>query len=182
MAQPSILCRFPLEILENVAFEVASADADGVYASLTPFLCSCKRIHDLLSFDRSKHLYARLCKACFDVRAPDRRLGAHILENEYLANQFRAYSINLQRLRRGDIFSPHILAIFWTSFLMLLDNDGKNRCQLDRVHLDDFVDAFVTRRVWENRWFHNGWPIDNPANSLALWLMWMTTTPGAFSL
>ena len=65
---------------------------------------------------------------------------------------------------------------------MLLDNDGKNRCQLDRVHLDDSVDAFVTRRVWENRWFHNGWPIDNPVNSLALWLMWMNTTPGAFSL
>jgi hypothetical protein len=178
MARPSILCRFPLEILENVAFEVASLGQDDIYTSLTPLLCSCKSINALLSFYASSHLYARLLKARYDLRAPDRRLGVHITENEHLANQFRVYSLNLQRIRRGDISSPYILEILWTSFLMLLDNDGKNRWQLDRVRLDDFVERFVLESMWPNRWTNASWPIDGPANSLVLWIMWMLSTPG----
>jgi hypothetical protein len=51
-------------------------------------------------------------KARYDLRAADRRLGIHITENEHLANQFRVYSLNLQRLRRADISSPFIVEIW----------------------------------------------------------------------
>jgi hypothetical protein len=182
MRQNSPLCTVPVEILEKLALEVALTDICGSTATLTPLLCSCKYINSVLSFGSSNALYARILKSKFDVCAPRRRFGDHIMENEILAHQLRKYCITLRRIRHGDIFSPYVLEVFWTAFLMLLDNDGKNMCQLACVGLDDFVDRFVRTRVYESRWQNNGWPAENPANALALWLLWMMTTQGLYLL
>lgn len=62
---------------------------------------------------------------------------------------------------------------------MLMEDDGKNRCQLDAAGLPDFVDRFVRERLYEKS--VEGWPAENEVNSLAIWLLWLTATEGAFT-
>ncbi|EGO31272.1 hypothetical protein SERLADRAFT_353830 [Serpula lacrymans var. lacrymans S7.9] len=103
-------------------------------------------------------------------------MGTQAFASSYLANQLRVYSLALNTIRRADIRHPEILPTFWTCLFMLLENDGKNRYQLGWAGLDNFVDEFVRTRLYEGSTQLNGWPSDNTLNSLALWLMWMTTT------
>ena len=61
---------------------------------------------------------------------------------------------------------------------MLLENDGKNHRRLDAAGLPDFVDTFVRERLYENT--VDGLPDESELNSLAIWLLWLTTE-GVFS-
>jgi hypothetical protein len=114
----------------------------------------------------------------FDLGAVRRRFGPKRIRTTNLAFQLKKYCINLQDIRRGDIYSPHIHDVLRTAFFMASENDGKNACQLEWAGLDGFVDRFVRARLCENIAQYNGWPVESSVNALALWLMWFTTTRG----
>jgi hypothetical protein len=178
----SILYRVPKEIIQNVAFQVVFVDDPcGRTSSLIPLLCTSKYINSVLAFGNCHHLWARIFGAMFDLGAAKRRYGDDGLWDPSLAEQLRKYCSALNCIGRGDIYSPHILETFWMAFFMLCENDGKNRCQLDRVRFNFFIDRFVRTRIYETRWEHNGWPAENAVNSLALWLFWMNTNLGIYS-
>jgi len=65
---------------------------------------------------------------------------------------------------------------------MMLDNDGKNRAQLEAAGIDLYLDVYMRTYLYDSvsRIPNDGWPQDTAANACALWLMWMFTTPGAF--
>lgn len=178
--QTSILCRFPSEILENIALEVVNFDPLGPPNALIPLLSTCKSVYTVLAFDRSHALSARIYKSKFDIGPVRRRFGPKSVRSTNLASQLKKYSTNLQQIRRGDIYSPDIHDILRTAFLMAMENDGKNACQLAWAGLDNFVDRFVRARLCEDVAQHNGWPAESSVNALALWLMWFTTTQGQF--
>lgn len=78
--------------------------------------------------------------------------------------------------------SNHTPRFLWAAFLMMVESDGKNEAQLlEWAGLKTFADRFVRERLWEGRDNYNGWPAESVTNSLALWLMWLTTDEGAFS-
>jgi len=176
----SIIFRLPQEILENIIIQLVLIHPLASPSHSIPFLLSCKYFHSILAFGNSHSLWARLFTIKFDLGAANRRFGDRALWSPNLATQLQSYCINLQRIRSGDIFSPHILDIFWTTFIMLTENDGKNMCHLQQAGLDDFVDRFVRTRLGESRLDHNGWPAENDVNALALWIFWMTSTRGQF--
>lgn len=178
--QWSILCRFPSEILENIALEVVFLDPLGPPKGLVPLLCTCKEVYDVLAFDRCYNLYARIMKVKFDLGAVRRRFGPKSIRSTNLALQLKKYCLNLQDIRHGDIYSPRVHDILRTSFFMAYENDGKNAYQLEWAGLDGFVDRFVRARLCEDVVQHNGWPAESSVNALALWLMWFTTTEGQF--
>jgi hypothetical protein len=60
---------------------------------------------------------------------------------------------------------------------MLIENDGKNRYHLEQAGLPDFVDSFVRERLYQDA--PDGWPADNEINSLALWLLWLSSSEGS---
>jgi hypothetical protein len=177
MQPSSPICRVPAEILENIALHIVQIDPQGPPAAILPLLSTCKQINTALTADNS--LWAGVFSILFDVGPPRRRFGDTALYASNLADQLKKYCINIQRISRGAIFSPHIEEIFWTSFVMLSENDGKNMAQLMRVGLDDLVDRFVRIRMYESRWDHRGWPADSVVNSLALWLLWLTSDRGS---
>src|ERR1700730_12908151 len=148
VTQPtSILCRFPAEILEHIALEVVFVDPVGPPKDITPLLCTCRRVYDVLSFDRCYNLYARIFKTKFDLGAVRRRFGPKTIRSSNLAGQLKKYCINLQDIRRGDIYSPRIHDILRTAFFMASENDGKNAFQLEWAGLGGFVDRFVRARL-----------------------------------
>jgi hypothetical protein len=174
----SPLCAIPAEILENIVLEAVLATPLGPPSVLIPILCTCKRIYNKLRFENNRSLYARIFNCKFDVGAARRRFGPHTLPSSSLADQLQSNIMALQDIRQGDIYSSHVNSTLWTAFFLMLENDGKNREQLDWAGLDSFIDRYIRNRLSEGRDQHKGWPVENEGNSLALWLMVMTLTEG----
>jgi hypothetical protein len=171
------LSRIPADVQENIAL-VVFLEPLGPPKGLISLLCTCRQVHDILAFDRCPYLYARILKVKFDVGAVRRRFGPKSVNSTKLAFQLKKYCINLQDIRRGDVYSPRIHDILRTAFFIAYENDGKNAYQLEWAALNVFVDRFVRARLNEDTARHNGWPTDSSVNALALWLMWFMTTPG----
>ncbi|KAG9309116.1 hypothetical protein JVU11DRAFT_11010 [Chiua virens] len=167
----SPILRLPLEILEKVVLDILD-DPTSSPSAILPFLSSSKRLYTTLGCTSNNHLYARMFRFCFDSSAPLRRLGD--LNAPGLCIQLRAHYDALKCIRRGNIRADGVLESFRTCFSMLMEDDGKNRCQLNDAGLPDFVDRFVRERLYEN--CVDGWPAENQINSLAVWLLWLTST------
>ncbi|KIJ66590.1 hypothetical protein HYDPIDRAFT_26924 [Hydnomerulius pinastri MD-312] len=171
--QLSVLCRLPLEILEDVTSELLD-DPYSSPSAILSLLLTCKQIYQLLGVRVNKHLYARIYGTRFDRSAASRRLGELGSNSPGLSFQLFAYCRALRCIRRGDIYAHDILPTFWSCFSMMMENDGKNRCQLEVAGLPDFVDRFVRERLHEGS--EDGWPAESEVNSLAMWLLWFTST------
>jgi hypothetical protein len=174
----SPLSVIPAEVLENIALEVVLATPLGPPSTLIPILCTCKRINNILCFDKNRNLYARIFNCKFDTSASRRRFGSRAVPSRSLADQLLSYTNAIQDIRGGDIYSPHVNTTLWTAFLMMLENDGKNKAQLDWACLDAFLGQYIKNRLSEGRDQCRGWPVENEGNSLVLWLMAMTTNEG----
>jgi hypothetical protein len=175
----SPLLSVPIEILERIALEVALLQPLGPPADLIPLLCTCKYMRDLFSFrsPNASHFYAKIFRGMFDVDAARRRFGRRALRPHFLALQLKTYCTALRRIRRGDIFAPDIEDLLRIAFILMTENDGKNRAQLEWANAYAFVNSFVRQRLWQDA--INGWPRDTPLHSLALWVMWCMTDQGA---
>jgi hypothetical protein len=167
----------PVEILECIALELALLCPLGPPADLIPLLRTCKYVHDTLSFHSSPYLYAEIFRGMFDVDAPRRRFGGRSLRPHFLALQLKTYCTALRHIRRQDVFAPDIEDLLRTAFILLTENDGKNRAQLEWANTYALVNDFVRHRLWQDT--INGWPTDTPLHSLALWVMWCMTDKGA---
>jgi hypothetical protein len=174
------LFAIPIEILERIALELALLCPLGPPADLIALLCTCKYVHDTLSFHSSPHLYAKIFRGMFDVDAPRRRLGGRSLRPQILALQLKTYCTALRRIRRQDVFAPDIEDLLRTAFILLTENDGKNRAQLEWANTYALVNDFIRYRLWQDT--VNGWPRDTPLHALALWVMWCMTDRGTLSL
>lgn len=176
--QTSILLRLPREILENIGCEVAAAAPLGRVSN--PLLFTCRFLYETFSIDspQSSTLYARIFRAKFDASAIARRYGPRALRSSNLAWQLREYCETLDFFERHrNIYAHDLQRHFMNAFLMMVESDGKNWVQLERVGLAGFVDDFVRNRLWSTADALNaGWPEETTLNSLALWLVWFTTT------
>ena len=175
-AQRSSLCSVPIEVLDNIAFELVSDTPHGPPSALLPLLLTCKDLHRALSPPGCVDLYARIFKAKFD-HLPVARRAFKPRSSQYL-DQLVDYCKLLQIIRSGDIYYLDIDNVLFMALIMMTENDGKNRAQLEWAGLDEFVHRFARERLYENRELYNGWPGESPQNACALWLMWMMTTEG----
>ncbi|CAK5279105.1 unnamed protein product [Mycena citricolor] len=167
----SRLCSVPPEILEHIAYQLACSTFLGPPASLIPLLLTCKTVHKRLS--QNSVLFARIFRFKFDSAAVRRR--AFIPNPKQCHDQLVLYCSQLQKLRcqpREDEWDD---VLFFT-YLMMLENDGRNAAQLQHAGLDSYLDIFVRSRMWNDRGGAHGWPTENVASACALWLVWMTTT------
>jgi hypothetical protein len=177
-AHASPLTRLPTEVLERIGLEVALEPALGPPVHLIAFLCTCKHVYHTISHVRSNDLYAKVFRGMFDVGAPRRRFGPNTVRSRFLASQLKTYCVALKRIRRGDINVPDIEDLLRTAFILLTENDGKNREQLEWANTYQFVNNFVHQRLWQDT--VNGWPRDTPLHALALWVLWSMTDAGMF--
>ncbi|KAG6335010.1 hypothetical protein ID866_4077 [Astraeus odoratus] len=171
LVQNSRFFSLPVELQERV---VTTLTLDAGLASLVPLLCTCKRINEALSPRRNPHLATALFRARFDASAAIRRFGDHVINTHGFASQLTHYCTALRAIRHGDVRAHDTLHTLRTAFTMLMEDDGRNRVILEAAGLPDFVDRFVRERLQDDS--VHGWPAESEINSLALWLLWLTTT------
>ncbi|OAX30984.1 hypothetical protein K503DRAFT_788123, partial [Rhizopogon vinicolor AM-OR11-026] len=166
----------PIEILEHIAFQLLDHDPTLSNTIIVPLLQTCKRINAILAFRNNSHLYSRLFCSRFDYAASAGGLGPRAHNAPHLAHQLTCYSSALRCIQHGNIYDNHVLTAFSACFVLLIEDDGKNRHHLEAAGLPDFVDQFVRKRLHEDSDFSNGWPQESPINCLALWLLRYTST------
>ncbi|KAF8657156.1 hypothetical protein AX16_002270 [Volvariella volvacea WC 439] len=181
----SSLCRLPPELLDAIFFELIGSDDaldtastanHGPLGQLFPVLLSCRYFHNYLNPHKpaSAALYRRIFLHKFDTTAVVRRAFSPHSAN-YL-DQFILYQEYLHIIASGDVDRPTAPDALYMAYIMLLENDGKNREQLERVGVYQFAKSWVNKHLYDGCERNAGWPVVNDANACALWIMWMCTT------
>lgn len=170
------LSRLPLEILENIAFALVALTPLGNPSALVPLLLTSRSVYTALSLTSGNTLYSRICRLKFDIGAVTRRaFSPHTKDlNDHLVQMCQL----LQFIRRGDIWHEDTIDYLIPVFIAMLDNDGKNRAQLEHAGIEPFLENYIRARLHEGRAQNDMWPIESPANTCALWLLWMFTSRG----
>lgn len=189
------LSTVPQEVLEHIAFYAGTDSFLGPPASLIPLLLCSKTIHESLSFSSNHHLYARIFYHKFDVAAPLARLGPDKLNSAALASELRRRFVVLKRLKiRVDskTHAPHSEAnsdkmtlrdILLTAYIMLLENEGKNKRQLlEFGRMGAWIREFWFDQHGASRAIYNirigKWPINQTESALAMWIFWFLLKGG----
>lgn len=181
MANP--ILTIPLEVLDNVAFHLACSSTEnrGPPSPLIPLLLTCKHIHTQLAPANCPALYARIFRSKF-AHSAVRRRAFNPTSRQYL-DQLIHFCTYLQIIRSGDLWTLDIDNVLFAAYIMLLEDDGgKNRAQLEWAGTRTFVERFIRTRLYDGRWegHQGGWPVESPQAACALWVYWMLTTRGTF--
>ena len=185
----------PQEILERIAYFSAQSNHPGPPSQLLQLLLVNRRILSALSLHSTPHLYARIFADKFDAHAHLRRIGP--VSASDLAIELRRRFIVLRRIRAqegcwineqegSEPFSEADLRQLYetllTSYVMMLENDGKNEQQLRYYGIERWLTSF---------WFDSlgsscaaltvqrgSWPPNNDISRLGMWLFWLLLRAG----
>jgi len=189
----TLLGSAPQEVLEHIAFCVATQNLIGPPSGLPPLLLTCRSICQALSSEANPYLYARIFSYTFDTRSVLRRLGSHVNAPRVLTNELKKRWISLKRIRartHSQIRHPEscsppqtLIDLLWLAYLMMLENDGKNERQLlDYAEMDAWLLEYWFDDEGASSAAHmvtqHAWPIEDEKNSIAMWLFWLLLRPG----
>lgn len=116
-------------------------------------LLTCRNVEQQLSLRNNPHLYADIFRLMFDVEAVGRRMGPSAITASALASELRPRIEALRRLKAvldaegtgSEVMSRDLTRIF----LMITEDDGKNRHQLfyfvDLSRISDLLIAHSSR-------------------------------------
>ena len=179
----------PAEILEYIAFLVATDQFLGPPSQLIPLLLTSQTIYNALSPAINHHLYSSIFEAKFDVHLARKRMGSTTLTADVLTLELKRRTLLLKCMRAMDgaltsAFSEEMKhELLLTCYLMMLEDQGKNRDQLeDYAKVSDWLQLY---------WFHkdgssgaiqrvntSSWPAHTLDNALGMWLLWFFLKPG----
>lgn len=187
----------PCEVVEHIAFFLATDHLVGPPSDLLPLLQLNSRIYNFLSFENNPHLYSRIFEAKFDTASANRYFGPNNLSVTALAGELKRRCLCLTRIRdRLDCVDPdipviatstkdpeHLQSVIWTAYLMMVENDGKNEEQLrDYAKIEGWIRSY---------WFNEDgtsfarvklnadlWPRNTPITAASMWLLWLFFRPG----
>lgn len=138
-----------------------------------------------MSIANNSGLYARIFRHKFDCEAIKRRLSARWMYAPCLAQELRARFIALKHIKHGNPSLRLDREALWKAYLMLLENDGCNERQLfGWANLPDWVLGVVALRSSPSSMSagHSVPHLSDPEGmSLAVWLLWMTSSKGELS-
>ncbi|KIL71274.1 hypothetical protein M378DRAFT_6075 [Amanita muscaria Koide BX008] len=173
----SPLLTVPSEILTHIAFHLAVLSLPALPDALLPLRYTSKYLCSFLSPSQNSVLYARIYRHKFDDSAVRRRIFSP--DSKQCTEQLIYCCKTLSAIQHCNFDQDDPSSALFAAYIMMLDNDGKNRAQLEWAGIDAYVDTFLRTRMYDpgERMANNGWPVDHAANACALWLMWMLTTP-----
>ncbi|KAI6039866.1 hypothetical protein EDC04DRAFT_2567997 [Pisolithus marmoratus] len=178
------MVRFPLSPFERLAYERPALDLIAFYVAVDPFLgppsnlvsllLTSRTVYEHLCVKNNPHLYSEIFRYKFDVAALERRLSQKWTSAPCLANELRLRCVALKYIRHGRVAGLPDRDALWRSYLMMLDNDGRNEQQLCQwANLPQWALSAVALRCLPLK-DYDDLPPDPEGTSLALWLLWMT--------
>ncbi|KZS93028.1 hypothetical protein SISNIDRAFT_97151 [Sistotremastrum niveocremeum HHB9708] len=168
-----MLLAVPYDVLHHIIVLLAVDPVLGPPANLVPLLSVNRFLHDTIH--NNHNLFRDIFSIKFDHAAPARRLPASAMHASNVARELKERCLLMRRLRSRDLAHPNVQLDLWKSLVMLLENDGANYSQL--VHyaqLPLLLAEWRTSRLNQGKDTNGGYPLENPANSLVLWLTWLT--------
>ena len=193
----------PQEIIEHIAYFVATDSFLGPPSSLLPLLLVNRQINSWTSIVTNHHLYARIFSYKFDTAAPLARFGEETLVARAFAEELKRRCIVLKRLRARIDSTTHarhadhhhhyhhqdhlmklsVHDVLFTSYVLMLENDGKNGLQLEEYgKMKDWIREFwfdargASLAVYSIR--TGDWPPNRPETALGMWLFWFLLDTG----
>jgi len=167
--------QYPME--DIVLFSVEDSLL-GPPTALYSLMLTCRRFHSMLTVGAAPRLYSQLFSHKFDAAGLLRRLHFQDSFAVHFAAELRKRFMVLNCIRKQKIDDPQLSEAFFTAYLMLLEDDGKNRAQLQRVGLQNLVLTYLQKSLHTDVELHNGWPVDNELNALAVTLFWQLSSQG----
>jgi hypothetical protein len=178
MPPSSAFERLQPHILQNVAYQAAAATFLGPPKELLPLLSLSRSVHAVLDFKENTPLYADIFRFKFDFQAPQRRLSGRWLTSRCLAFELRKRFGVLKRIRFN---APHRLDDLWTAYLLMSESDGRNESQLiEWARVEPYLYNVMIHRLRAPADSPISWLGEMEGTSLTVWLLWMTTSQGAF--
>jgi hypothetical protein len=187
------LLAIPPEVIEHIAYFVATYSFLGPPSSLLPLLLVNRQINSCAT----NHLYARIFSYKFDTAAPLARLGEHT--SQAFADELKRRCVVLKRLRARIDSTTHarhadqdnlklsIHDVLFTSYILMLENDGKNGVQLEEYgKMKAWIREFwfdargASLAVYSIR--TGNWPPNRPETALGMWLFWFLLDIGQLLL
>ena len=174
----SLLHLVPAEIFTHIAVFLACDDPYSPPTDLLALQATHPDFHLSLNCHINPAVWAAAFRFRFDHLAVLRRNFRPNGRDYY--DQLRQYTETLAAVRRldADLDEEAIRTIY----VMLLDNNGKNRSQLERAGVDAFLHHYLRTRLWLGAENHDGWPIESAENAYILWALWLVTTPEKLAL
>jgi hypothetical protein len=169
------------DVLRHIATHVVVEDAfvPGPPTNLLPVLLISRTVYDAISPRHNFQLLADIFHDRFDCSAVARRLGPRWTNTRCLAAELIKRFEAFARIKCRD-HTTHRDDL-WTAYLMMIENDGKNERQLvEWARLDEYLPAIISYRAAATPWTDNCWFTETEGTSLAVWLLWMTSTPRGF--
>ncbi|KAF8552044.1 hypothetical protein OG21DRAFT_1511976 [Imleria badia] len=179
---------FPLEdlvrscpsVLDDIAFYLAVDPLLGPPVNFLSLLLTCRTFYNQLSIANNSALYARIFHCKFDCEAIERRLSPRWTSAPYLARELRSRFIALQHIKHRNPSLRSDREALWKAYLMLLEDDGRNAMQLlGWANLPDWVLGVVALRSFplSTSTGQSMSHLSDPEGlSLAVWLLWMTSS------
>lgn len=194
----SILATIPQEVLEHVAFFVATDEFLGPPDGIVGLLAVDRRTHSALSMSSNPFLWSRIFASKFDTPSAFQRLSNRIITPPEICEELKLRCTLMKRIRRRTdslatsyTLSPThrdaLRSILYMAYLMMLENEGKNDRQLREyagfdIWLKDFLfhPSGASLAAWSVK--VDLWPPNDERSALALWLFWYMLRPGEYML
>ncbi|KAF9221739.1 hypothetical protein BS17DRAFT_757110 [Gyrodon lividus] len=173
---PASFITTPPELLEEIALFAIRDASRGPPALLRSLLLTCRMSYDALSSETNPHFYLMLFLDKFDVSSPRRHLSRDRLTLQNMEQEVKRRYAALQIIRRRDLRHPDLAEAFATIYIMLLEDDGRNKEQILWADLPTFMQMFIRERLLEGAAGNHGWPLENELNTLVIALFWLMSS------
>lgn len=172
----SLLESVPDNVLQLIAFFhfISTEGPPPVFQLLS----TNRAIYEILSTDACPELYARVYLFKFDLGSPQ-RLRSSWLTDECLATELVHRFQVLRRFSLRQLSEECIRSDLWTAYMMILESDGLNERQLASAEVGPCLLEFIFCRFREECHKY-GRPLASEINSLALWVIYLTSSAREF--
>ncbi|KAF8879008.1 hypothetical protein CPB85DRAFT_1567699 [Mucidula mucida] len=153
----STLASVPQEIVEHIAYLVATDSVVGPPIDLISLLSTSQHFYSGLSITKNLNLYANIFAFKFDTGVAASRLGVDKLTQSVLAEELQRRFILLKRIRARTESSleqcdprkaedrRRLRETLFGAYLLMLENEGKNELHLREYGIDDWLNEYWFR-------------------------------------
>lgn len=133
----------PGDILQHIAFLLATVSATEPPRHLLPLLLANWKIHRTVNVHECPHLYANIFRATFDF---DYAVHSQLTDSTLAAELHLRHCI-LWRTRRKDQSPDPTTEELWAALRMVLENAGHNERLLTAADFSTFIITYVQHRL-----------------------------------
>lgn len=166
---PELISRIAILMLSEGGF------SPGPPSALLPLTLTCRSINHSLSLNHNSTLLAEVFRLGFDTFAISNRFPSHALSAIHYAEELKRRCKALRRIKAGCMSEDSLLDDLWVTYLMMLENDGRNAEQLSWAGIPSFLSNLLKTSARPGTFFQ-----DPKRVSLVVWLIWLTSTYGMF--